>query len=853
MESVIITGPRWNNPELHPLEPLRCAICEGRPPDPPGSLSGTREQGPQGHYGVTNNSTKLCSICKDWDDIVHVVFCLRDDYARIDPEIFSVGVPDIPGHFDREYDQGIPDLTFYTPDRWSSESCMLCRYVRNIISGEKENRSEIKAAIWRPFPFDDFPWLQIQRKDRFTRQENLSQRCIFPICISKHSEADRTATYRTVFLELVFHYEHYGYRLTRVSKWDRRYIDIKSIKKWLTHCKSHHGDLCSKPRIAATLPREFRLIDTSSRCIMQCKTSVQYVALSYTWALATGSPNKDIQLEQRTLGKLSRKNSLTADILPEVIVDAIKLCAGIGQQYLWVDRLCIMQDDNASKFDQIAAMDTIYQTATFTIFALANGVGSGLPGTSRRPREPTLDNESWRLIATTGGRYSFAALSPGLSYEIGSSTWNSRAWTYQEYQLSRRCLFIGGQHSYFSCQHESDSLDDSPYEARYWANQEEDSKVYQSPQILLQGKTQIWFPDYASTVEAYTARRLSIASDALHAFAGVGNAIATMWHTILLSGIPERFFVRALLWGYEGSRGRREVVGIPSWSWAAWDGAAKYDRIGGYDGGHNPIKFSYDSINMSSLGAIVYFYFKDSGTRTRPLNDTTMGWFRPVHWSGTAEKDNSLIPPWTGLSEQNAAEFWQKCAHNPQEALRHRNLPNSVHSILAEIATPCLVFNTTCANLYLSETGLTSNISVGHYYVTGDHGIQYTVIPKQPKAPNVPGPTRALITLDIIDERSNIIGHTTLMDKIWAHQAVNLKKKYLVVVLCAGVRDNLTAEFFKKPVAGRRGQYLPGEPWCLWVMIIEMEGSISRRLALGAVNPVAWTRLKPRWQTVVLA
>jgi Heterokaryon incompatibility protein (HET) len=344
---------------------------------------------------------------------------MRDRYARIDPERFSVGGPDIPGHLDphAEYDQDITDLTFNPPESWSLQSCILCKCIGDALQGHIENGSEAKIATWRPFPFSGFPWLGIQAENRLTKQQSLTQPCVLPICIYQNSATNQTATYETLFLELVFSYEQYGYGLMQVSRLDRSFIDLDSIAKWLARCKNNHGDACNKPLMPTSLPPAFRLIDTYSRRLVEYRAPTQYAALSYTWALATASPDQQVQLERQNLEELKRDNALTASQLSEVIADAIQLCADIGQQYLWVDRLCVMQDDSASKHDQIAAMGTIYQMADFTIVALTNGVGDGLPGVSSRPREPTLEN-SWRLIATTGGRYSFGALDPSLSYAI---------------------------------------------------------------------------------------------------------------------------------------------------------------------------------------------------------------------------------------------------------------------------------------------------------------------------------------------------------------------------------------------------------------------------------------------------
>lgn len=78
---------------------------------------------------------------------------------------------------------------------------------------------------------------------------------------------------------------------------------------------------------------------------------------------------------------LCTPGSLLSLDVPKSICDAIYLVGSIGEQYLWVDALCITQDDVAMQQAQIARMDRIYAKALFSIIA-ANGDTAevGLPG-----------------------------------------------------------------------------------------------------------------------------------------------------------------------------------------------------------------------------------------------------------------------------------------------------------------------------------------------------------------------------------------------------------------------------------------------------------------------------------------
>ena len=75
----------------------------------------------------------------------------------------------------------------------------------------------------------------------------------------------------------------------------------------------------------------------------------------------------------------------------------------LGQRYLWVDRLCICQDDREVQTKQIDAMGDIYNNAVFTIIA-ANGwdANHGLRGieglTPPRNLPPHVERQDFEII-----------------------------------------------------------------------------------------------------------------------------------------------------------------------------------------------------------------------------------------------------------------------------------------------------------------------------------------------------------------------------------------------------------------------------------------------------------------------
>ena len=57
--------------------------------------------------------------------------------------------------------------------------------------------------------------------------------------------------------------------------------------------------------------------------------------------------------------------------------DAIEIARRLGQRYLWIDALCIIQDSGIDKATEITEMGDIYQNAFLTISAGLEGDSPG--------------------------------------------------------------------------------------------------------------------------------------------------------------------------------------------------------------------------------------------------------------------------------------------------------------------------------------------------------------------------------------------------------------------------------------------------------------------------------------------
>ncbi|KAF3771268.1 HET-domain-containing protein, partial [Cryphonectria parasitica EP155] len=314
-----------------------------------------------------------------------------------------------------------------------------------------------------------------------------------------------------------------------------RSFDAALPRAWLTHCQGHHPECSPKRPVPQT-----NLIDCIERNIVPSSFAQdkRFIALSYVWGKA---PSKQ---QQQTQPTSSSSAALGLPVpLPHTIADAMTVTQALGFRYLWVDQYCINQTDPADKARQISQMDLIYKCADLTIIAAAGDSHDyGLPGVGERPRslpEPFILDDRFKF-----------GVHPLRETTWRQSTWNSRAWTFQEGQLPRRRLLFAEEGMVFECAHPAGgvqvenhvSIDCAGDDAALVQQFEEQSsksliaRMGIGSQLLsldldtsnndltcLGEKLVSCFVQYLDLLKEYCKRELSFPSDGLHAFQGVAN------------------------------------------------------------------------------------------------------------------------------------------------------------------------------------------------------------------------------------------------------------------------------------------------------------------------------------------
>lgn len=232
----------------------------------------------------------------------------------------------------------------------------------------------------------------------------------------------------------------------------------------------------------------------------------------------------------------------------------------LGLRYIWIDSLCILQDDPEDLNREIANMANIFQGAFVTISAASSSsVHHGFLFDSRViPRTRV----SLPYRSSTTGRGTILIEQERQAYDPAEDPINLRAWTLQEHILPRRMLVFGAKELWWTCE-KAVSFDTLP------TQQTEHISVIQRKSSSDRFSLDYW----RTIVRDYTRRFLSYPNDKLSAIAGIADLYSQFFESRYLAGLWEFALLSELMWCSNRSDITRPLVRrAPSWSWASVDG-----------------------------------------------------------------------------------------------------------------------------------------------------------------------------------------------------------------------------------------------------------------------------------------
>ncbi len=204
-------------------------------------------------------------------------------------------------------------------------------------------------------------------------------------------------------------------------------LDLERVRRWISVCVHDHGNHCNPIWSQSTLSRSpipglevLRLVDVVDGCLVEVRGPCKYLTLSYVWG---GVPN--FRLTTSNKSSLMQSGVLQSiwDMLPRTIQDAIDLTKLLKERYLWIDALCLVQNDRADLQKGVDVMDMIYERAIMTIIAAAgDNANASLPGVREGSRFIIQHVEQIKPGVKL-------AVYNDLDHLLWPSTYNRRAWT----------------------------------------------------------------------------------------------------------------------------------------------------------------------------------------------------------------------------------------------------------------------------------------------------------------------------------------------------------------------------------------------------------------------------------------
>jgi hypothetical protein len=349
-------------------------------------------------------------------------------------------------------------------------------------------------------------------------------------------------------------------------------------RAWISDCISNHRRCsCGDPTKLPTRGVDISPLDDDSGDIVLRQTAKQnlqgrYVALSHCWgglvpACCTTRANLQAQQSRIPLGSL-----------PQTFRDAVIFARKLGIQYLWIDTLCILQDDEADWHREAVQMCEVYGNAFVTLAAVhSQNCHGGLftetgPGFEQHELSTfDVDGISCKIYA----RRPFPTFHTWLLDCCGGSAPLLRAWAYQERLVSPRVLYFTQFELLWECFEDAgcecisemtDRSEPSDYSlSKFWC-----PKISYAVSLEGHNLSSSWY----HVVQTYSSLALSVQTDRLPAIGGVAKQSAKLrTGERYIAGCWSGTFLLDLLWNCRCPPAPKPSKWCaPSWSSASTGG-----------------------------------------------------------------------------------------------------------------------------------------------------------------------------------------------------------------------------------------------------------------------------------------
>ncbi|KAH8763870.1 heterokaryon incompatibility protein-domain-containing protein, partial [Hyaloscypha finlandica] len=271
----------------------------------------------------------------------------------------------------------------------------------------------------------------------------------------------------------------------------------------------------------------------------------RYATLSHCWgSLSFQTLKKD------NLNAFQKR--IPTEALTNTFQDAIYIVRYLGLNYLWIDSLCIVQDDENDWRKEAALMSSVYGGSSINISA--SSAKNGTFGCIQKR------HSSWKyqIQAGQGNEPLLFDCVPGsFQRSLLDSPLVSRGWVLQERVLSCRNLHFAQNEVFWECQ---ERLACETFPEQLPACLDRGFRLLHRPLEI-----KVW----GAIIEKYSGCELTYSKDKLIALSGLARIVQTNSADEYVAGMWRKDLETQLLWYAYSPMPRISPYAAPSWSWAS--------------------------------------------------------------------------------------------------------------------------------------------------------------------------------------------------------------------------------------------------------------------------------------------
>ncbi|KAL6710926.1 hypothetical protein ACN47E_006801 [Coniothyrium glycines] len=392
-----------------------------------------------------------------------------------------------------------------------------------------------------------------------------------------------------------------NYRMNSIPDNTSSLQTLDTVRQWLANCKTNH----QRCHYAGEQALPTRVVDVGYPVRLHEGKGARgkYACLSHCWG--------KLQII-RTLKEnhSDMKAAIPWESLPQTFKDAIDFTRRLGLRYIWIDSLCIIQDDPQDWKQEAAMMGNIYRHSYVTLAASKavdsrGGLYSSAHGVDSGPHRLSIDND---IDGTPCNLYAKLELRHMHSID-GERAFPllTRAWVYQERLLSPRVVHFAETEVIWECfedylcecgktqlnniaklpskllfashlvaQSKGNEISawptgfiraeaiDSPVDVVALSNPTVTSLLNKSTKFMT-AHEQLW----RQMVQEYTTLGITYVKDTFPAVAGIAQVWIGLSKDEYLAGLWRSSLLRDMLWQVRLILPRVDPPIAPTWSWAS--------------------------------------------------------------------------------------------------------------------------------------------------------------------------------------------------------------------------------------------------------------------------------------------